>query len=121
MFIRRFSAIAATALLLAPLGAGVAHGSDYVVLDSDVAGIEPGLVSAGNAQITVPEGATVLLIDPEGATRVVSGPFSGPVSEAGTTAQADSVLNRLTAGRDQERTTLGATRAPKFEGGELKE
>ena len=111
----------AAALISAPLLFGNAQAGDYVVLDSDAAGIEPGLVSAGDALITVPDGATVVLIDPAGETRVVSGPYAGPVEQARTSGDADGVWDRLTARRSQDSTTLGASRAPKFEGGALTE
>ena len=121
MNITRMSIWLAAAVIAAPVLSGGALAADYVVLDSDAAGIEPGLVSAGDAVITVPKGATVVLIDPAGETRVVTGPFSGPLSQAASSADTGGVLDRLTAGRTQERTTLGATRAPKFQGGALKE
>ncbi|MGB0852685.1 MAG: hypothetical protein ACPGVA_16340 [Pikeienuella sp.] len=109
------------ALISVPFLVGSANAGEYVVLDSDAAGIEPGLVSAGDATITVPEGATVVLIDPAGETRVVSGPYVGPVEQARTAADDSGVWDRLTARRSQDSTTLGASRAPKFEGGGLTE
>ena len=111
----------AAVFAFAPVLSGSAVAADYVVLDSDAAGIEPGLVATGEAVISIPSGATVVLIDPAGETRVVTGPFSGPVSQAASAGGDSGVLDRLTAGREQERTTLGARRAPKFDGGALKE
>lgn len=98
-----------------------AWAADFVILDSDVAAIEPGLVAGGDSIITIPEGGTVVLISPEGETRVVAGPFEGPLSQATTATDGAGLLERLTASRGQEQTTLGAVRAPKFEGGALKE
>lgn len=121
MYKLRSSIWLAAAFAIAPVLGGHAMASDYVVLDSDAAGIEPGLVAAGEAVISIPEGATVVLIDPAGETRVVAGPFSGPVSQAASAGGDGGVLDRLTGGRKQERTTLGATRAPKVDGGALKE
>ena len=112
--------IAAATVLSAAL-AHSAWAAEFVILDSDVAGIEAGLVSTGDSIITVPEGGTIVLIGPEGETRVVAGPFEGPLKDAATASDDVGLLERLTASRQQEQTTLGAVRAPKFEGGALKE
>ena len=112
----------AAAAILAGGFTAPAVAADYVVLDSDAAGIEIGLVARGGAHINIPEGATVVLIDPAGETRVVPGPFSGPISQAAANGANDAgVFERLTTQRGADTTVLGASRAPKFEGGALKE
>lgn len=110
------------AAVIASFGlASSAFAADFVILDSDVAGIDAGLVSAGDAIIVVPDGGTVVLIGPEGETRIVAGPYSGALRDAATASNDTGLLERLTAVREQETTTLGVVRAPKFEGGTLKE
>ena len=111
------------AALATALATGAATAEDYVILDSNAAGIEPGLVVDGTADIAIPEGATVVLIDPSGDTLVVEGPFSGRLAAAAAEGD-DSIgdaLNRLTTTRGEDTKVLGAVRAPAVEGGSVEE
>lgn len=76
------AAIAGVALF-----AGGAGAADYVILDSNAAGIEPGIVVDGGADVTVPDGAQVVLIDPAGETVVVDGPYRGTLAAAAASGQ----------------------------------
>lgn len=101
--------------------AGGAAAADYVILDSDAAGIEPGIVVDGAADIVVPEGAQIVLIDPTGETRVVNGPYTGKVADArGATGDA-SAIDRLTTQRGKDTKVLGAVRAISVQGGSVTE
>ena len=112
-----------TGAALAMFGFSAASAADFVILDSNAAGIEPGIVVAGSAQIDVPAGAEVIFIDPNGETLVVSGPFSGPVNAAaaGADAAPASALESLTTTRGEDTTVLGAVRAPTVSGGSVTE
>ncbi|MGB0507693.1 MAG: hypothetical protein ACPGGK_16005 [Pikeienuella sp.] len=94
--------------------------ADFVILESDAAGIDAGLVVNAGANITVPEGATVLVINDEGQTMMVLGPFTGKLGDAGEVA-SEEMLGRITAARQSETKVLGAVRAPRFEGGSIEE
>ena len=118
MFMRNLS-IGVAAMLTATTAAA----ADYVILDSTAAGIEPGIVVASNADISIPEGAKIVLIDPAGETLVVEGPFAGVVSSAaaaGDTSVAGALEN-LTATRGSDTTVLGAVRGPRIQGGSVTE
>ncbi|MEL7462892.1 MAG: hypothetical protein AAFN79_02430 [Pseudomonadota bacterium] len=109
--------------VVAGLTASAAAASDYVILDSTAEGIEPGIVVASNADIAIPEGAQIVLIDPAGETLVVEGPFAGAVSSAAATGDTSvgGTLESLTTTRGTDTTVLGAVRAPKIEGGSVTE
>ena len=95
----------------------------FVILDSTAAGIEPGIVVDGTADISIPEGAQIVLIDPSGDTLVVDGPFSGNLRSAAAEGDDDiaDALERMTTSRGSDTTVLGAVRAPKIEGGSITE
>lgn len=99
-----------------------AAAADYVILDSNAVGIEPGIVVAGAASIDIPGGAQVVFIDPVGETLVVAGPFSGQVRDAAAAAGATGgALDGLTNSRGEDTTVLGAVRAPTVSGGSVRE
>ena len=109
-----------TVSLIAVGMGGAALAEDYVIVDSDAAGIEPGIVVDGEAQIVVPEGAKVEVLDPNLVTRVISGPFEGTLSAAASSSPAGSTFDRLgTRGRDTK--VLGAVRDIRVQGGEVTE
>ncbi len=101
--------------------AGGAAAADYVILESDAAGIEPGIVVDGSADIVIPEGAHVVLIDPNGETRVVPGPYAGIVANARGAGGSSSAIDRLTAQRGKDTKVLGAVRGVTVEGGSVTE
>lgn len=109
--------------IAAGLMATAAAASDYVILDSTAEGIAPGIVVASNADISIPAGAQIVLIDPSGETLVVDGPFAGAVSSAAASGDTSvtGALESLTATRGSDTTVLGAVRAPKIEGGSVTE
>lgn len=100
-----------------------AYASDYVILDSSAAGIEPGIVVDGTADIAIPAGAKVVMIDPNGETLVVDGPFNGPLTAAARSGDQSigSTLESLTTTRGEDTTVLGAVRGPRIEGGSVTE
>ena len=107
--------------VLALAAQGGAMASDYVILESDAAGIEPGIVVDGAANIVIPEGAQIVLIDPQGETRVVPGPYTGIVANArGATSNA-SAIDRLTTQRGKDTKVLGAVRGVTVDGGSVTE
>ena len=114
---------AAAAAFGAALMGSAASASDYVILDSTAAGIEPGIVVDGMADIAIPEGAQVVLIDPNGETLVVSGPFQGNLVGAASSGEESlgEALEQMTTTRGSDTTVLGAVRAPKIQGGSVTE
>lgn len=101
--------------------AGGAAAADYVILESDAAGIEPGIVVDGSADIVIPEGAKIVLINPAGETRIVPGPYTGLVANARGAAASASAIDRLTTQRGKDTRVLGAVRGVTVEGGSVTE
>jgi hypothetical protein len=112
-----------TAALGMALSSAAAFAADYVILDSTAAGIEPGIVVSGLADITIPDGAQVVLIDPEGATLVIEGPFTGQLVAAATSSNSGltQTLDSLTTSRGDDTTVLGAVRGVPVDGGSVTE
>ena len=96
--------LAAAGLLLAGVGMAAA---DFVVLESNVPALAPGAIEPPNRQVALGPGARLVLIEPDGATRLVLGPFTGPLGRAG--APRPSVLERFKAA-PRKGLTLGAVR-----------
>ena len=92
--------------------AATALAADVVVLDSTASAIAPGSIFNDRAVVEIPGDAVVTLIMPDGETRTVAGPYSGPVGEA---KSADGGVSALTASRGSETKVLGAIRAPQWE------
>lgn len=92
--------------------AGAAFAADVVILDSTAAAIAPGSILNDAQAVDIPGGAVVTLIMPDGETRTVAGPYSGPVGQA---QSADGGVSALTASRGSETKVLGAIRAPQWE------
>ncbi len=112
-----------TGALCLGLSAAAAVAEDYVILDSTAAGIEPGIVVSGRADISIPDGAQVVLIDPSGTTLVVDGPFQGQLLAAANSAEEGltKTIDRLTTSRGDDVTVLGAVRGVTVDGGSITE
>lgn len=102
--------IAAGALLLT--SAYGANAGDVVVMDSSADTLIPGDMVDEAKAVDIPSGAVVTLIMADGETRVVNGPYSGPIGQAQSSADT---LDSLTASRGGETKVLGAVRAPKWD------
>ncbi|MEM7546096.1 MAG: hypothetical protein AAF367_11220 [Pseudomonadota bacterium] len=114
--IRHLAELAALTLAAAVFIWAPAKAGDVMVIDSTMAALPPGEMVPEAEVITVPDGARLTLITPAGETRVLDGPFSGPI---GTVEQSGgSSFTDFTTGRGRETKVLGAVRAPSWELGE---
>jgi hypothetical protein len=109
---KRPLAVLAGALALA-LSAAPATAADLVVLESNVADLAPGSMIPASRSVSLGGGARLVVIAPDGATRAVQGPYSGPIGEAG--ADAPGALERLTTERSDSNHVVGAIRAPSWD------
>lgn len=121
MWLKSVKSLAVAMAASGALSAGAVSASDFVILDSDASGIEPGIVVAAAAQIVIPDGATVVMISPSGETLMVQGPYEGVVASAGSVSDGSSTLERLTTSRGQDTKVLGAVRSFTFNGGSVTE
>lgn len=101
-------AAASAFLLVSSFGA---HAGDVVVMDSTADMLMPGDMVNDGKVVDIPSGAVVTLIMADGETRIVNGPYAGPIGEAQSSADT---LDSLTASRGGETKVLGAVRAPKW-------
>ena len=90
-----------------------AHASDVVILDSTAATLEAGALVAEETVVSIPSGAAVTVIMPSGDTKIINGPYSGPLGATSEVASAG--IAELTATRGGDTKVLGAVRAPKWE------
>ncbi len=111
--LRRRNMVGAAFLAAFGVFGSVAVAGDVVVLDSTVGSIPPGEVLDEAQVVSVPSGGQLTLITADGETRLLSGPFDGPI---GSAEQASAVsLSSLASGRGGDTKVLGAVRAPKWE------
>ena len=109
--------------LAAAFMANAAWAADFVILDSTAAGIEAGIVVDGEAEITIPDGAQIVVIDPAGETRMVDGPFTGRLSAAAERGAEGlgTAIDSMTTTRGEDTKVLGAVRSPTIGGGSVTE
>lgn len=105
------------AIILAVAGTlafgAAAQADDVVILDSNVSSIAIGDVVADSTAVTIPSGQSVTLILASGDTKILSGPYSGPIGAVENVESAG--LDDITASRGGDTKVLGAVRAPKWE------
>lgn len=89
-----------------------AYAGDVVVMDSTADMLVPGDMVNDGKVVDIPSGSVVTLIMADGETRVVNGPYSGPIGKA---QSSSDTLDSLTASRGGETKVLGAVRAPKWD------
>ena len=84
-----------------------------MVIAASGVGLEPGQVIEGGQVLSLPEGATLTLIDQDGTPIRLVGPFEGPVGDANGAGEESSVISALAnliAGAGGQRPIVGATR-----------
>ena len=98
---------------VALLGAGAANAADFVVIQSQAAGVTQGEVISDSATMSLQAGETVTLLSASGETIALSGPFEGvpqAQSSGGDGAFATAIANMLQA-RQKSTASLGAVRS----------
>lgn len=90
-----------------------AYAADIVILDSSTSALQVGDVVPAEQSVAIPSGAVVTLIMANGETRVVDGPYSGPLGDA--SGGEGGGIGALNADRGGETRVLGAVRAPQWE------
>ncbi len=107
---RRWSAAACIATVLI---AGSAMAGDVVILDSSAPALGVGDVVDDARPVIIPAGATVSMIMADGETRIVDGPYKGPLASA--VSEGSGAAAALTSSRGGDTKVLGAVRAPQWE------
>ena len=101
-------------VMVAGLFASVAQASEIVVIESTAPGVEAGVFLDSADAVSIPAGASILIVEADGSTRTVEGPFDGPLGAAAA-PDADSAglmanLGKLISEREEEEQVLGAIR-----------
>lgn len=108
-------ALFAALLMAAGLFTGAAQASEIVVIESTVPGLEAGAFLDPAEAVSVPAGASIVIVEPDGATRTVDGPFEGALGAVGATDAGSgglmANLGKLVSEREEEKQVLGAIRA----------
>lgn len=90
-----------------------AAAADLIILESNVSSLAAGSVVSESKAVTLAGSARLVMIAPDGTTRSVRGPYSGPLGSAGS--EAPGALERLTTERGDSNHVVGAIRAPSWE------
>jgi len=97
-------------LVLAPVAR-----AEIIVLQSDVDGLAGGSLLASDVVLDIPDGRTIKVILPSGATKTVKGPFAGRAGAltGGISEKSGlwSTLKELVRGGADQRKTVGAVRS----------
>lgn len=101
------------ALVGLSLGMRAALAAEIVIIESTVPGIEAGSIVADTDAITVPAGELIVIVEEDGSSRTIEGPFKGAIGSAGEAAGGGLIANlgKLVQDREKSRQVLGAIRA----------
>lgn len=101
--------------LLAGLFSGTARAEEIVIIESTAPGIEAGAILDSADKVSVPEGAMIVVVEADGSTRTIDGPYEAALDAAAKGGEADggliANLGKLVSERENERQVLGAIRA----------
>ena len=105
-----------SAVLILAISTSSAMSAPVVILVSTIDGLTPGSVIEGDTLVDIPAGGMIILNDETGATRTLSGPYSGALKETVASGNATDTgvvtsLSRLLTSREEAQTKLGAVRA----------
>ena len=109
----RFASVAFGAAALI-LSAAPAWAVDIVIIESTVPSIEAGTILDSSLAVSVPAGHEIVIVEPDGSSRVIQGPYAGALGGAGSNVGNDGLmasLGKLVKERENERQVLGAIRA----------
>ncbi|WP_416899161.1 MAG: hypothetical protein ACMVY4_05405 [Minwuia sp.] len=95
--------------------AWAASAAEIVILESTAPGIEAGAIVEDTDTVEVPDGAMILIVEEDGSSREIAGPFSGAIGSAGSGGESGggliANLGKLVQDRESKRQVLGAIRA----------
>ncbi len=113
-------ALAAMIAAILTLAAATTASAQVIVVQSSAKGLNAGSALANNAKVSIPAGKQAVFVLPSGATRTVSGPFSGTAADLTKGVKAnpgvfEAVKKYVKTGGSSQK-TVGAVRsaAPAF-------
>lgn len=90
-----------------------AVAGDLYVVDSTAAALPVGAFASETQVVTLGAGETVTLIAEDGGTRVIAGPYKGPI--VGGASDNPGALARIARAREDSAQVVGAIRAPAWD------
>lgn len=95
------------------IGMRAATAAEIVIIESTVPDIEAGSIVADTDAITVPAGELIVIVEEDGSSRTIEGPFEGAIGSAGEAEGGGLIANlgKLVQDREESRQVLGAIRA----------
>jgi hypothetical protein len=90
-----------------------AMAAEIVVIESTVVEIEAGSILDDAQTVSVPEGGMIVIVEEDGSSRTIEGPFEGTLASQGQSDDGGLVANlgKLVRNREESRQVLGAIRA----------
>ena len=114
MPIRLRQRLAGLVLFLALACSSSLAAAEIVIIESTAPGLDAGSMIGADEIVTVPEGAWIVIVEPDGSSRTIEGPYEAAIGAAGAiTGGGDLIagLSKLVAERENEQQILGALRA----------
>lgn len=105
--------LAMMALMALMAASKAAAAGDVVILESTAPQVAVGDVIDEAHPVVIPAGASVSMIMSDGETRLVEGPYEGPLAAA--VGEAGGAAAALSSSRGGDTRVLGAVRAPSWE------
>ncbi|MEC9345379.1 MAG: hypothetical protein VYB54_04075 [Pseudomonadota bacterium] len=99
--------------LVSCLAVAAVDAAEIVVIESTAPGIESGSILDSAATVSVPAGSFIVVVEEDGSSRTIDGPWDAPLAAAATDGGGGLVasLGKLVAERETEHQVLGAIRA----------
>lgn len=87
--------------------------AEIVVIESTVSEVEAGAILEDTDTVSIPAGKMIVVVEEDGSSRTIDGPFEGALGSTGAAESAGLVANlgKLVRDREESRQVLGAIRA----------
>ena len=111
----RFTCRGLLAGLALVAGVTAAGAEEIVIIESSAPDVEAGAILDSADVVNVPAGTSIVIVEPDGSTRTIEGPFQAALGAAGEGGDAGggliANLGKLVSEREESRQVLGAIRA----------
>lgn len=91
-----------------------ASADEIVIIESTAPLIEAGVILDSADVVDVPDGTEIVIVEEDGSSRTITGPYNAPISAAGSSSGDSGLIasiGKLVEARRTEQQVLGAIRA----------
>jgi hypothetical protein len=91
-----------------------ASADEIVIIESTAPLIEAGVILDSADVVNVPDGTEIVIVEEDGSSRTITGPYNAPISAAGSSSSDQGLIasiGKLVEARKTEQQVLGAIRA----------